>query len=504
VQKNIPILFIILFFCDFVFGEIVNLEIMSKCAREDLKTFRCELFLSIPAEWKLSRAPYVSILKSKNLKNFKYNENYEKLNSTTYKIYFTIEMENEKVKDNQLKLSVDCPVCSNICTIISKNIDIILDSEHKKPSFSKIFILLLGFLGGLILNFMPCVLPVIIMKLKSFESKNSIYGSIAGNYASFAIFTTCLAFLKISGETIGWGMHFQNPHFLELTTLVLFGLTLYSFEIISFFPSVRVENNKYQMFCGNFISSMVASMVAIPCTAPFLGTAAAFAIQGSIFDLYLIFFTIATGFSIPYFISFIVPADFFLGLGRHGKVLKKIINYGVMITFLWIFLLLSNHLSQMATAMYVLSFIIFALLLKKRSYPIAAVVLGICFCGWMHRDLPTKAAGFSQNPIIEVIPELANERVIIFNIIADWCLTCKYNRRIFSDKKVIESIKNNNVKFVEADITRKDDTLIKFIEGYNRVGIPFTIVYGPRAKRGILLDEILTAGALLNAIENAK
>ncbi|MDR0678422.1 MAG: hypothetical protein LBF44_02705, partial [Holosporaceae bacterium] len=81
---------------------------MQKCNREDSKTFRCELVLSLSGGWKLSRAPYISILKSKNLKNLKYNEKYEKLNETTYKIYFTIETESEN-EDKQLELSLDCP-----------------------------------------------------------------------------------------------------------------------------------------------------------------------------------------------------------------------------------------------------------------------------------------------------------------------------------------------------------------------------------------------------------
>jgi suppressor for copper-sensitivity B len=483
---------------------IVNLEIKSNYNQKDSKTFQCELTLSVPQEWKLSRAPYISILRSKNLKNFKYDENYEKLDETTYKTHFTIEVENEKIIDNQLELSVDCPICNKICTIVSKKINIMLNRGGGKSSLSIIFILLLGLLGGFILNFMPCVLPVIMMKLKSFESKISICGSIAGNYASFSLLAIGLAFLKVSGEIIGWGMHFQNPYFLEAITFILFCLTLYSFEIISFFPSMRIETKKYQIFWGNFISSMVASIVAIPCTAPFLGTAATFAIQGSISDLCWIFFAIATGFSIPYFISFVIPMGFLARFGRCSNILKKTINYGIMVTFLWIFWLLSNHLSVMATVMYALSFVVLTLLLQRRKYLGVAIVLGICFCCWMSRDFSSKTMNSSPDAIIKLIPGLANKQVILLNITADWCLTCKYNHRIFRNEKVINSMKNNNVRFIEGDMTRKNDTLMKIIENHNRAGIPFTIVYGPRAKNGIVLDEILTADTLVEAIENAK
>jgi suppressor for copper-sensitivity B len=310
-------------------------------------------------------------------------------------------------------------------------------------------------------------------------------------------------FLKISGEIVGWGMHFQNPYFLELTTFILFALILYSFEILSFFPSVRIKNGKYQNFWGNFISSMIASVVAIPCTAPFLGTAATFAIQGSISDLCWIFLAIATGFSIPYFISLITPVDFFIKFS-YGNFLKKIINLGVMVTFLWVFWLLSNYLSIMAVVTYVFSFIILTLLLGKRKYFMAALAGGICFCCWMCRDLIVEATDSYKDLVTNVMPKLASEQVVIFNITAEWCLTCKYNGRIFRDQEIIESMKNNNVKFIEADMTKKNNTLMQFIKDHNRVGIPFTIVFGPHAKNGIIVDEILTTNTILRAIRDAK
>jgi suppressor for copper-sensitivity B len=362
---------------------------------------------------------------------------------------------------------------------------------------------LLAFLGGLILNVMPCVLPVIMMKLRSLTSKEALCGSIVGNYASFAAFAICVAFLKISGETVGWGMHFQNPYFLEATTFLLFFLTLYSFELIPFFPSISIADGKYRAFFSAFLSSVVASVVAIPCTAPFLGTAAAFAIQGSIADLFSVFFAIATGFSTPYFLSFFVPIKFLSKFNRCGGVFKKIINGGAFVAFLWIFWLLSDYMSPTATTLYALTFVALTVLLKTRRYRLVFALLALRLCYRTQLDFSTKTED-SCKELVQLARELEKKRVVIFNITADWCLTCKYNRLKFGDKKVLESFKNNGVKFVEADMTRKNAALTKFINDRGRVGIPFTIIYGPKAPEGILLDEIPTADAIIEAVERAK
>ncbi|MDR2158072.1 MAG: thioredoxin family protein [Holosporaceae bacterium] len=507
VQKVVLILLSALFFMDSACGPFVNVGIVADCRRISAETFRCELILSVSKGWKLPKAPDITVLKSENLKNFKYDGNYERLNETTYKTSFTIEAEKGEIGENKLELSIDCPVCGDICTIVSKNVRLIVGDERTpfQSLWKLILFALLGLLGGLTLNVMPCVLPVILMKLKSMKSREAIWGSIAGNYASFSIFSAFIISLKIAGETAGWGMHFQNPYFLEAITFILFGLTLYSFGIITWFPAVRMGGEKRRAFWGNFLSSIVASIVAIPCTAPFLGTAATFAIQGSIPNLCLIFFAIATGFSLPYFLSFFLPIEIFNRFRDCGDVFKKVVNCGALITFLWIFWLLSNYFSPVATALYALSFAGMAFLLWRRRYLWAAILLGICFVGWQYRDFVVKTEDSYEDAIARLTAESAKNQAIIFNITADWCLTCKYNHyRVFGDKKVMEFMKNNRVKFIEADMTKRNDVLMKFINDHNRVGIPFTIIYGPKAPHGILLNEILTVDAVAEAIKKVK
>ncbi|MDR0968183.1 MAG: thioredoxin family protein [Holosporaceae bacterium] len=486
-----------MFFWEVLSRPIAGLEIEANCRRIKAGEFRCELTISVPEGWKLPKAPDISTLSNKNLK-IESDGKLERINGATYKANFLIKAENGDVPD-RAELSVDCFACGDICSVVSKKIWIKLGESQ----ISKTFVLLLAFLGGLILNVMPCVLPVIIMKLRTLSSKEALLGSIFGNYASFGAFAACLAFLKIAGETVGWGAHFQNPYFLEAATLTLFGLTLYSFELIQFFPSINVSGEK-RAFFGSFTSSVVASVIAIPCTAPFLGTAAAFAIQGSVGDLFAAFFAIATGFCAPYFLSFLIPAEFLLKFKNCGGILKRIVDCGALIAFLWLFRLLSNYLSATATALYALSFATLAALLKKDRRKLALAFLALCFCGRIFTDFSTKPVD-SCKELALLESKLSEKRTVVFNITADWCLTCKYNRiRALDNPKVADYIKKNDVEFIEANMTKKSDALMKFIDNRGRAGIPFTVVYGQNAPEGILLDEILTPDEIIKALEKAK
>ncbi|MDR0753491.1 MAG: thioredoxin family protein [Holosporaceae bacterium] len=503
-QKIVSTIATALFFFNSTAEQTTNINVSVGYTCEQKNFFRCELILVVPSGWKLANAPDISVLKSKNLKNFSYDGNFEQLNKTTYKASFSIVAEDELVWENLLELQVDCPLCKDICTVVSRRISIALVSD-KVPS--RIFILSLGFLGGLFLNAMPCVLPIILIRLKSFISIEALCGSIVGNYASFAAFGSVLAFLKMSGEAIGWGMHFQNPYFLELATCFLFCLALYSFGIFAWYPSIKTSDRKYRTFWVNFLANMTACAIAIPCTAPFLGSTAAFAIQGTVEDLYLTFFAIATGLSIPYILAMFLPVNVFVKLASYGNIVKKTTNIGAIIVFLWFFWLLSRHLSPIAISLYGASFAALTLLLWKKKYIIVAAVTVVCFCCWTQREfISFHANGKDPYEDIEarIEAELAKKRIVIFNITADWCLTCKYNQRVFQSEKVRKSMKDNNVKFMEADMTKKSDALTKFINARHRIGIPFTIVYNPHiSSSGVMLSEILTEDAVMEAIEKA-
>jgi suppressor for copper-sensitivity B len=249
---------------------------------------------------------------------------------------------------------------------------------------------------------------------------------------------------------------------------------------------------------------MVASAVAIPCTAPFLGTAAAFAIQGSILEMCSVFFAIATGFSIPYITSLFIPFVISAQCGRFSVFFKKIIDCGVLITFFWIFWLLSSHLSKEIILLHLLVFVLSTFLFIKKHTIAALTAISILLI-ILHRTDIQPLIAINQRATSFINSKAAKKHVVIFNITADWCVTCQYNKRtVFKDERIVKMMKDYGIEYIEGNITKKDNVLMDFIQKHDRAGIPFTVIYGPNAQDGILLGEILSVEEVTNAIVKAS
>lgn len=412
--------------------------------------YSCKVKVTAPTGWKFPQAPNVTI---KNVNDF-FDVKSEIANSNESEYNFFVSARHSKSRTMNIKIK--SPICNKICVLTHNDLDINFGSENPLLLY-----IILGFLGGLILNVMPCVLPVILMKLRAFKSKIGLIGSICGNFASFLVVIVGLIGLKSAGTLAGWGMHFQNTSFLVVAAIVLFFLTLYSFGIVHFTVSVMVKNSTKSIFWKNFISSIVATFIAIPCTAPFLGAAAAFAIQGTISQLVCVFLAISTGFSFPHIFVLFFPMKIPNIPGRLINIFDKIVGCGVLITFLWILWLLFQNLTASETNF-------------EHTYK-------------------------------EIQKDIANNQVVIMNITANWCLICKYNQRyIFNSKEVKNAIIENNAKFVEIDITKDDNSVTQFLHKHKRVGIPFTIIYGPKSREGIVLSETPSIKQITQTIKQVQ
>lgn len=501
----------IVFFAAFLFGVadircVDSSEIHASVSITSANTncFNCKLESIIPDGWKLSKPPKVINTDDTMQVAVTNNNQMTARSKNSYESNFSLELPDLNVPSS-LSINVEYFLCSDACcTIITKVLPVQLKAGDSKTSGSLLFFILLGILGGMILNIMPCVLPVIFMKLRALKNadKTALFGSIAGNYTTFSLIALCLAILKITGNTIGWGMHFQNIYFLKITTIVVFLLTLYSFGVITISPSMEMKNSGYSVFTSSFISSIVSSIVAVPCTGPFLGTAAAFAIQGSVSDMIIIFLAIATGFSAPYFLAFFTPKVASFNLGKYSNVFKHIINLGISLTFLWMFWLLASRLSLAWIGIYVISFAVLWACFSKGLYKLAVGIFSVFFVFAITCDASSIKP--SANVLQEVRTLVNKNKTVVFTISADWCLTCKYNDlKIFSNEEVSKSVKRFDVQIVHGDLTEKSEELMRFIHSFGRVGIPFMIIYGPNAKSGILLDEIPSVADVIKAIETA-
>ena len=442
--------------------------------------------ISLPEGWKLAKAP--AIVSKFSSSKFKYQENLEQISPNKYRTHCNLNR-NQK---NLLKF--DFFVCKDICLVVSKDF-----SFSPNSSDQVLWIMILfGLIGGLLLNVMPCVLPVILLKIKHMNSRITIINSIVGNYLSFFILAVVLSLLKMSGETVGWGLHFQNIYFLKFAVIVFFILSLISFDKLNFYWNINLNKSRIKNKTLRDITySVVTTMVAIPCSAPLLGTAATFAIQESFENLFSIFMAIATGFSVPYFIALFWKFPFKEIF--QNKILNRIVDFGVVITFAWLCWILFRNVIVTETIIICFSFVLSMFLFKKKYNAVAILsLISTIFINIQQQE----AQNFDQ---LEKVSKLVNQnKVVLLNITADWCLSCKYNKLKLMSKQLQTKIKENNVKFVEIDITKKNDKVLKFIHEHSRVGIPFTIIYGPKNKSGVLLSEIPEISEIMKTIDLVK
>ena len=351
--------------------------------------------------------------------------------------------------------------------------------------FEVIIYVIISFLGGLLLNIMPCVLPVISLKLTSIIDKNEIeiekvrksfLITSSGIISSFILLAATLISLKYFGHSISWGMQFQNSYFLFLMSLVIlaFGLNMLNvFEIYLPNKILNLLSIKHQGNVDDFLRGFLTTLLATPCSAPFVGTAITFAFSESYLNMFSIFFFMSLGLAFPWLSIAIFPKtlSYLPSPGKWMMFVKYILGSGLLITSIWIFSIFLTSLNYNIN---------FSYQSQKDDHIIT----------W-EKGLANKLAKDGQ--------------VALVDITADWCLTCKLNKyTIFNNKFLNEEIKKGNIKFIQADWTLPDQKILDFLGENGRYGIPFNIVHGPKKVNGIVLPEVISVQSLLRVIEKVK
>lgn len=466
-----------------------------------------------------------------------------------------LKLTPQQIKDPIiLKLKISLLACSSLCVPIEETLSITLNPgevedhvfkaikkrEAAYEGFSLITLLMIAFLGGLILNFMPCVLPVLSLKIISLikqskknhivQAKKSFFITGLGIITSFLLLALLTVILKQSGEAIGWGIHFQNPHFLLFVFLVLIA---FAASLIGIFeidlPSglgTWLITHEGKGRIRDFLSGIFATLLATPCSAPFVGTALSFALARQTEDIFLVFFILGLGFSFPYFLVASLP-ERFIYLPKPGRWMlwiQGVLGIGLGITALWIGWILSFHLPLWALiASTLLALIALSLFWikyhKKPSLKAWAFATPLFLLAWslswvvlIKKDNPAEKIT-EASPILEVwkpfepeaIPALVKKGKIVFvDATAEWCVTCAVNKSlVLNDPHVTHMLANPNVIAMRADWTKQDPKITQFLQDHGRYGIPFNIVFGPQDSKGIVLPEILTLGAVQEAFEKA-
>ena len=404
-------------------------------------------------------------------------------------------------------------------------------------------ILPLAFLGGLILNLMPCVFPVLGIKIMGFvgqagagRAKVIAHGLTftAGVLLSFWILAAVLLLIRSGGNQLGWGFQLQSPAFVLALTFLLFAFALNMSGLFEFGQSavgVGSGLTAKSGYAGSFFSGVLATVVATPCAAPFLAPALGAALTLPPAASFLVFTFIAAGLSTPYLLLSLFPGliDRLPRPGPWMETFKQVMSFLLYASVAFLLWVITGQLTDAS------GYGAFSLLNVFFSLVILALGLWI-FGRWgaFHRRKPVriKAAlatllvlgasfmiGFSavqkqSNPETTFVwqdwqpgkaERLAAEgRVVYVDFTARWCVTCQTNKAtIFSSREVRERFADESVIALKADWTNQDNRISKALAQYGRSAVPFNLVYGPGTDSPQVLPEILTPGIVLDALREA-
>ncbi|MCA8926828.1 MAG: thioredoxin family protein [Alphaproteobacteria bacterium] len=383
-------------------------------------------------------------------------------------------------------------------------------------------ILLVALAGGLILNLMPCVLPVLSIKVLSLvkhgggehgAARASFLATAAGILVSFGLLAAGAIGLREAGVAVGWGMQFQEAWFIAFMALVcvLFAANLWGlFEV----PMPAAFGRLGHGQGGAFATGLFATLLATPCSAPFVGTAVAFALARGWVETLAIFLAMGVGLALPYLAIAVWPR-FATRLPKPGRWmvrLRAVLGVALAATAVWlgtILLALNGVVAAAVLAGVAVVMLVWLWQVAARwRLPgavlmlLAGVALPAALPSAHPADTAAKTTGvwqpFSQDRLASLV---ADGKTVLVDVTADWCITCQANKAaVLNRGEVAAILASGKVAALKADWTRPDAAIQAYLASFGRYGIPFNAVYGPKAPNGIPLPELLTEGAVMDAI----
>lgn len=394
----------------------------------------------------------------------------------------------------------------------------------------------LAFLGGLILNLMPCVFPVLFLKALALVNSGSeerhklrAHGLVytVGILVSFWALVAVLLGLRTAGARLGWGFQFQSPVFLFLMAGLLFflGLSLAGqFEIGLSLTSAGGSLATKQGYTGSFFTGVLAVIVATPCTAPFMGAAIGYALAQPAFVTFAVFTALALGLAAPYLVLTLQPA-WTRVLPRPGawmEVLRQAVSvpiFGTVIGLAWV---VANAYGATMLAALLASFLLLAIAgwflgrwPAKGWSTVLVVLIGLGVVGLgiysgnalaaspqASMAVATQKGAWEPWSADAVARYAAQGRPVFVDFTASWCLSCQVNERVaLSQPAVRKAFADANVALLRADWTQHDDGISQALEKLGRSGVPAYALYAPGEANPRLLPEALTPGIVIDALE---
>ncbi len=402
----------------------------------------------------------------------------------------------------------------------------------------------LAFAGGLILNLMPCVFPVLFIKALALVQSSTAerramrlqgLAYTAGILVSFWIVVAVLLVLRAGGTQLGWGFQFQSPIFVAMIALLLFFFALSlagMFEVGLSATSMGSSLANKHGYAGSFFTGVLAMVVATPCTAPFMGAAIGFALTQSAGITFAVFTGVALGLALPYLLLAFQPAWTRL-LPRPGawmEVLKQATAVPIFATVIWMVWLFAQSAGTNALVGLLAGFLLLAIAgwvlgrwpAKLPATVAAVTIVALAIAAPLYgvhslagepeqgsakaRTTAEGTAGWQPFTPQVVAMYQAQGRPVFVDFTADWCLSCQVNERVVLRRpEIVERLKDGKIALVRADWTRRDEDIARALATLGRSGVPAYAVYpGTPGAAPQVLPEVLTPGLVLDALRSVE
>lgn len=409
--------------------------------------------------------------------------------------------------------------------------------------------LLLAFIGGMILNLMPCVLPVISLKILSFVKmagkdrtlifKHGLFFSI-GVILSFWTLAGVLLSLRAYGETVGWGFQLQEPIFVAILAGIILLLSLSLFGVFEVGMAVtawagQASQTSRKGLASSLLSGVLATAVATPCTGPFLGSAVGFAVTLSAPMALLIFTALGAGMAFPYFLLSAFPKmlRYLPKPGNWMIAFKQLMGFFMLATVLWLVWVFSAQTSPISVFLLLISFFLMALaswiygtwctpvktsLVRWTGTTFALLVLGIGIYSLVTAaSIPSEmaprdpssgiiAAGEWEDFSPERVAELRKKGIpVLIDFTAKWCLICQTNHLVLTSNSVEDRLNELGVVRMKADWTKNDPVITEELKKFGRNSVPLYVLYGSDEKMTPeILPQVLTPDSVLDALKKIE
>lgn len=412
----------------------------------------------------------------------------------------------------QAKLNLEIPAND---LKLSNNLDKIL--LYQQDSDTNIFIIMLiAIISGLILNIMPCVLPIISIKLMVFRNTkndadvkiNSIFFSL-GIITVFFIIALFLITLRFVGVGLGWGFQFQNPMFLLFMSFLLLIMGVNMLDVFEISNLGRIS--KYipvgkKEITKSFFSGVVATLIATPCSAPLLSVSLGWAILLEWYLGLLIFIFMGIGMALPYLLFAIYPKiiSYIPRSGRWNFRFKQLMGVLLIISGLFFAWVNKINFDDISNIIFVIIFLFIVLILRSKNNSILkilvlllAVISMFAVASRPKPKIQTSQAYQISAPWVkfkkqDIKKHLSEGKTVIVDITANWCISCKINKiTTFKNPDVIKKLSQKNIVAMRGDWTDRNNSILLYLNSYNRFSIPFIVVYSPQSSEVKILPSIL-------------